>query len=289
MYDRQWCRPLNFDPLSTKRAAIFGRNYGFKRFFLKTSSVAKLCAPRSKEYRQELGGSEAAHIESQPTTSPDTYQCKLCSACPFPVCSSLQVLGTNRHRVFRVVLVIMSIYIPVRLLYSPIGKFDGEIMAKRWQIEREREREREQQQHFVRRSILRRVNFQLKPFSILHQSKPVTPRRRWGIPTDASDVTVTHRRLSSATRSNDDIDWQVHSLRLSFHDLRFPLRRLPLTEPCSMIFGSVSWRHTRPNHDNLRLLTIENRSFWGPARILTCCQTYSFVLCSLYDMPNILL
>ena len=30
----------------------------------------------------------------------------------------------------------------------------------------------------------------------INQSKPVTPRRRWGTPTDASTVTATHRRLS---------------------------------------------------------------------------------------------
>ena len=62
-----------------------------------------------------------------------------------------------------------------------------------------------------------------------------------------------HRRLSSATQSNDDIDWPVHSLMLSFHDLRgLPLRCHPSTEPCSMIFGSVSCRQTRPNHDKFR-------------------------------------
>ena len=33
----------------------------------------------------------------------------------------------------------------------------------------------------------------------LYQSKPVTPRRRWGTPTEASAVMVAHRRLSSAT------------------------------------------------------------------------------------------
>ena len=39
----------------------------------------------------------------------------------------------------------------------------------------------------------------------------MTPRRRWGTPTDASVVTAAHRCMSSATRSNDDIE------RLSVH------------------------------------------------------------------------
>ena len=86
----------------------------------------------------------------------------------------------------------------------------------------------------------------------INQSKPVTPRRRWGIPTDASAAMAAHRRLSSTTWSNDDIDWLVNSLMLSLHDLRgLPPQRLPSTEPCSMIFGSISWRQTWPNHDNL--------------------------------------
>ena len=35
----------------------------------------------------------------------------------------------------------------------------------------------------------------------INQSKPVTNRRRWGTPTDASAVIVAHRRLSSPTWS----------------------------------------------------------------------------------------
>ena len=50
----------------------------------------------------------------------------------------------------------------------------------------------------------------------INQSKPVTPRRCWSTPTDAFAATAAHLRLSSATRSNDDIDWPVHSLMLSF-------------------------------------------------------------------------
>ena len=107
----------------------------------------------------------------------------------------------------------------------------------------------------------------------INQSKPVTPRRRWGIPTDASTVMVAHQCLSSATRTNGDTDWPVYSLMESFHDLcSLPLRRLPSTEPCSMIFGSVLWRRTWTNHDNLGRLTAEAPEFrLGPARKRKAC------------------
>ena len=66
------------------------------------------------------------------------------------------------------------------------------------------------------------------------------PWRHLGTPTDATAVMAAHQFLSSAMHSNDDIDWAVHSLMLSYHDLRrLPLRRLPSTVPCRMIFGSV--------------------------------------------------
>ena len=59
------------------------------------------------------------------------------------------------------------------------------------------------------------------------QSKPVTPWRRWGTPTDASTVTAAHRRLSSATRTIDDIDCPIHSLMLSFHDFTLSTSATP--------------------------------------------------------------
>ena len=66
--------------------------------------------------------------------------------------------------------------------------------------------------------------------------------RRWSTPTDASDMMAAHRRLSSATRSHDDIGWRVHSLMLSSHELcGLPLRRLPSTEPCSMISNALTY------------------------------------------------
>ena len=47
-----------------------------------------------------------------------------------------------------------------------------------------------------------------------HDLVMMTVKRRW--------VMAAHRRLSSAPRSNDDIDWPILSLMLSFHDLRGP-------------------------------------------------------------------
>ena len=77
-------------------------------------------------------------------------------------------------------------------------------------------------------------------------------------------------------RSNDYNDWPVHSLMFSLHDLRgLPLRRLPSTDPCSMIFGISSWWQTWPNHDNLRHVRVDNKSSWYLARTLTFCHTYS--------------
>ena len=37
-----------------------------------------------------------------------------------------------------------------------------------------------------------------------------------------------------------------------------PLRRLSSTVPCSLIFGNVSWRLTRPNHDNLLSILLQH-------------------------------
>ena len=67
-------------------------------------------------------------------------------------------------------------------------------------------------------------------------------------------VMAAHRLLSSAMCSNEDIDWLVHSLMLSLHDLRsLPLWRRSSTVPRTMIIGCVSRWHTW-NYDNLRRL-----------------------------------
>ena len=77
-------------------------------------------------------------------------------------------------------------------------------------------------------------------FNFNQSIKTRDARRRWGTQTDASTVMAAHRRLSPATRSNDDFGWPVHSLMLSFHDLcALALRRLPSMMPCSMIFGCI--------------------------------------------------
>ena len=69
------------------------------------------------------------------------------------------------------------------------------------------------------------------------------------------------------TSINDDSDWPVSSLLLSLHDCRcLSLRWLPSTVPCSMVFGSVQWRQTWPNHDNMRCLMVDGKNFWRPAR-----------------------
>ena len=77
-------------------------------------------------------------------------------------------------------------------------------------------------------------------------------------------------------RSNDSVNWPVHSLMLFFHDLSgLPLRCLPSAEPCSMIFGSISWS----NHDNLRHLTAESHEarlgYWPTAK---CIRSF-YALC----------
>ena len=69
----------------------------------------------------------------------------------------------------------------------------------------------------------------------------MTRKRRWDTPTVTFAVMVAHRPLSSAVgvHSNDNIDWPVHSLMFSLHDLcGLPLRRLPSTVPCSMILAA---------------------------------------------------
>ena len=66
---------------------------------------------------------------------------------------------------------------------------------------------------------------------------PLTSMPHWDTPTDASAAMTAHRPLSSAMRSNDDIDWPVHSLMLSLHDLRgLLLPRLPSAVIKLMVF-----------------------------------------------------
>ena len=79
--------------------------------------------------------------------------------------------------------------------------------------------------------------------SINQSVKTRDAQARWGTPTDRClrcDGRPTTPVLCNA-ELNDGIEWPVHSLILSFHDLRgLPLRRLPSIEPRSMIFVSVS-------------------------------------------------
>ena len=70
--------------------------------------------------------------------------------------------------------------------------------------------------------------------------------------------------MSSVMHSKDDSNWPVQSSMLSFHDLcGLPLRRLPSTVHCCMIFDSVLCLQRWPNHDNLHCLMVDS---WRPAR-----------------------
>ena len=55
-------------------------------------------------------------------------------------------------------------------------------------------------------------------------------------------LTAAHRRLSSATRSNDDINWPVNSLMLSFHDLIDFARS---TSATPSVHGALQYLHQR--------------------------------------------
>ena len=99
---------------------------------------------------------------------------------------------------------------------------------------------------------------------------PVTPKRHWvhgqTPPLQWSPINFC-RMWCTATMTMTG---------LSIHDsCSLHLRQLPSTVPCSMIFCCASWRHTGPNHDNLRRLTADNECSWHLARIPTCCHTYS--------------
>ena len=71
--------------------------------------------------------------------------------------------------------------------------------------------------------------------------------------------------LSSAMSSSNNSDWHVHSLMLSFHDLRcLLLLHLPSTVSCTMIFGIVFCWQTWPNHGSFWRLTIKALDVqWG--------------------------
>ena len=63
---------------------------------------------------------------------------------------------------------------------------------------------------------------------------------------DGRPSMVAHRRRSSATRSNGDIDWPVHSLMLSFHDSRRrPLRRLSFTARSPVVWSLAAYHGNR--------------------------------------------
>ena len=117
-------------------------------------------------------------------------------------------------------------------------------------------------------------------------TSPVTPRRRMGTPTDAAAVMTAHRLLSSAMRSDDDI------LDVVLHDLRsLRLWRLPST--VLVVWSSAAYHDDKHGWTmitwNAWRLTVKapdvRRGHWPVATF----HTYSFLLCSLYDMPIIFL
>ena len=97
----------------------------------------------------------------------------------------------------------------------------------------------------VYNGVLSRYQLLRKPLNNFCFLTPVMPRCRSVTPINDSAVIAAHRRLSSATRTNNDVDQPIHSLMQSFYDLRgVPVRRLLSTKPCGMIFGSISQRKT---------------------------------------------
>ena len=65
----------------------------------------------------------------------------------------------------------------------------------------------------------------------------------------------------------------------------------------SVICDAQQWRHrlacccwsSAAYRDSLRRLTVDSKSSWWPAGILTCCYTYSFVFCSLHSSVTFVL
>ena len=109
----------------------------------------------------------------------------------------------------------------------------------------------------------------------------MTPGRRWGTPTRC--LCCDGCPLTSIICDA----WQRQQwLSCPFFDVVLPrLTRsssatTAIYVPNSIIYSSVSWQQTWPNHDNLWYLTVDSRSSWRLARTLTCCHAYSvYVLC----------
>ena len=59
--------------------------------------------------------------------------------------------------------------------------------------------------------------------------------------------------------------------------------------PWMMFLAMVLCRVMCPNKGSLRCLTVSNKGSCIPARESTCCLTYSFVLCSMYEIHRSLL
>ena len=86
------------------------------------------------------------------------------------------------------------------------------------------------------------------------------PLRRWVYSDwmNASAAMTAHRPLPSTAQFISKFGTSIR------YEVFAALRGLPSTFPCSMIFGSVSWRHTWPNHESLRRWTVDSESSWRP-------------------------
>ena len=98
----------------------------------------------------------------------------------------------------------------------------------------------------------------------------MTGRRRWGY----FNRRICCNDCPSTSVIRDAQQWRHRLtcpfLEVAFQDLRgFPLRRLPPTVSRSMIYGSVSWQQTWPNHDSVWRLTAKapdvQRGYWPVA------------------------
>ena len=77
---------------------------------------------------------------------------------------------------------------------------------------------------------------------------------------------IALRRLSSATRNNDDLDCSVHAMVLSFHDLRgLPLRRGKATHDVAITTEQSACLLPYQGHDTI--LEDEKAGFTSPRRI----------------------
>ena len=93
------------------------------------------------------------------------------------------------------------------------------------------------------------------------------------------------RRLSSAVRRRFvGLDVPIVVRCLASFVLWRRRRILPSRVPCVTVFAMVLCRVMWPNQESLHRFTVANKGSCFPAKEPTCCLTYSFVLCSVYEI-----